>query len=103
MLLSVSFYNFLTPLFLIVRSLFYGTMTSTIEYKMQNHYSEEQRVSMSASLNILTNIYSSLLILIMGAISDMLTLQWAMVFCIPFFVLTYLLFLKSFKVLKKVN
>ena len=91
----------LTPVFFIFRTLFYGPMITCVEYTMQKHYSEKERVSMSASLRMLSMPVAALFMYVLGLIADIFSLQMALAFLLPFYFIPYILYRKTFQILGK--
>ena len=101
MLLAVLFNGLMSPVMLIIRSLFFGPMVTSVEYMMQKNYSSKERVTMSSSLSVMASVLSAILIAILGYVAERYSPQFALGIIVPFYVLPYLLYKKQFRVLGK--
>jgi hypothetical protein len=100
-ILAIVFNSIVSPMMIVFRTLFFGPMMTSVEYIMQQNYTKEERVTMSSSLSILSQVFGMIFIVLLGFVADLCSIQCALMVLIPFYAIPYLLYKKQFRILGK--
>jgi hypothetical protein len=97
---ALVFNIYLSPIFLTIRTLVYAPMETSLEYTMQQKFNDKDRTTMSAVIGVLTNIGSSIFLILVGFIADLTSVWWAMIFMLPLKIIPYYFYNKAFKIIE---